>query len=103
MRAAWDAAKARSPYFGAQRPQLPAPLGGAPHLTGEMPGDYGFDPLGLWERADSSWQRWIAEAELLHARWAMLAVVGCLVPELLSTAGADLGEPVWWRVRSACA
>jgi hypothetical protein len=27
------------------------------------------------------------EAELLHARWAMLAAPGALVPELLSNAG----------------
>jgi hypothetical protein len=32
-----------------------------------MPGDYGFDPLGLWT-VNPEWQGWIAEAELLHGR-----------------------------------
>ncbi len=38
------------------------------------------------------------EAELLHARWAMLAVPGVLLPEVLAMNGVDLGEPVWWKV-----
>lgn len=100
MKARWADAKARSPYYGATRPRWPASLGGgAPHLTGQLPGDYGFDPLGLL--ADEPRRRWIEEAELLHARWAMLAVVGCAVPEALSMGGVDLGEPVWWKVGAA--
>jgi hypothetical protein len=102
MRSRWDQAKERSPSYGPERPKLPGPWGNAPHLTGTMPGDYGFDPLGLWTVREE-WQGWIAEAELLHGRWAMLAVVGVLVPELLSVAGVDIGEPVWWKVRRFCA
>ena len=98
MQSEWQAARDRSPYFGGARPQLPAPLGGAPHLPGVMPGDYGFDPLGLWAAADEGRRRWYAEAELLHSRWAMLAVVGCLIPEVLDVFGVDVGEPVWWKV-----
>eukprot|EP00892_Ulva_mutabilis_P009093 jgi/Ulvmu1/6556/UM003_0192.1 len=101
MQRAWAEARDRSPYFGAARPQLPAPLGGAAGLDGTMPGDYGFDPLGLWHGADLGRRRWYVEAELLHARWAMLAVVGCLVPEVLDVAGLDVGEPVWWKVGAA--
>ena len=41
------------------------------------------------------------EAELVHARWAMLAAIGCLVPEVLDLRGVELGEPVWWKVREA--
>jgi len=31
----------------------------------------------------------------------MLAAVGCLVPEVLSISGVELGEPVWWKVGAA--
>ena len=42
------------------------------------------------------------ELELLHARWAMLAVVGVVVPELLAAFGAlPVAEPVWWKVGAA--
>ncbi|KAJ0520746.1 putative chlorophyll A-B binding protein [Helianthus annuus] len=37
--------------------------------------------------------------EILHARWAMLAALGALIPELLDLVGAfHFVEPVWWRV-----
>ena len=93
-------ARARSPYFGASRPLLPAALGGArPHLAGAVAGDYGWDPLGL--AADPNAFKRYHEIELLHARWAMLGAVGALVPEALSLGGVELGEPVWWRVGAA--
>ena len=40
------------------------------------------------------------EAELLHGRWAMLAAIGCLIPEALSRYfGFDsIAEPIWWKV-----
>ena len=38
------------------------------------------------------------EAELVHSRWAMLAAIGCLIPEILDLRGVELGEPVWWKV-----
>jgi hypothetical protein len=31
----------------------------------------------------------------------MLAAVGCLVPEVLSLRGVELGEAVWWKVGAA--
>lgn len=35
----------------------------------------------------------------MHARWAMLASVGALVPEVLDLFGAfHFVEPIWWRV-----
>lgn len=59
-------------------PFLDAP----PALDGSMAGDVGFDPLGLSGitgiGADLYWMR---EAELKHARVAMLAVTGALFVE----------------------
>ena len=96
-REAREAARAASPLFGPARPLWLGPLGGAAaHLEGAAAGDYGFDPLGLGAEPEAFKRN--LEAELLHARWAMLAAVGCLVPELLARAGVDVGEPVWWRV-----
>ncbi|QDZ22318.1 chlorophyll a-b binding protein [Chloropicon primus] len=99
-------------YFGSGRALLLKP--GADHLTGTLPGDSGFDPLGLSREdrggpGDSEWRNGayagsrlgkFFEAELLHARWAMLGAVGCLIPEALARYfGFDsIAEPVWWRV-----
>ncbi|KAF8365184.1 hypothetical protein HHK36_005951 [Tetracentron sinense] len=57
-----------------------------PHwLDGSLPGDFGFDPLGLGSDPESL--RWFAQAELMHGRWAMLAVAGILIPEWLESLG----------------
>ena len=52
------------------------------HLTGTLPGDRGFDPLGLGA-AGPDRLKWYVEAEKTNARWAMIAVAGCLGQELL--------------------
>merc|ERR1719401_2190597 len=44
------------------------------YLNGQLPGDYGYDPLGLGK--DSEQVSKYREAELIHARWAMLASAG---------------------------
>ncbi|KAL2251010.1 UNVERIFIED_CONTAM: Photosystem I chlorophyll a/b-binding protein 6, chloroplastic [Sesamum indicum] len=54
-------------------------------LDGSLPGDFGFDPLGLG--SDPELLKWFAQAELMHARWAMLAVAGILIPEWLESLG----------------
>jgi len=62
------------------------------HLNGTLPGDYGFDPLNLGE--DKQDLEWYVQAELQHARWAMLGVAGMAAPELLTNLGiSDL--PNW--------
>lgn len=47
------------------------------HLDGSLPGDFGFDPLGLG--ANPEQLKWFKESELIHGRWAMAAVAGILV------------------------
>lgn len=51
------------------------------YLDGSLPGDFGFDPLGLG--ANPAMLAKFREAELIHARWCMLAVAGMLSVELL--------------------
>ncbi|KAL9270232.1 Chlorophyll a-b binding protein 6A, chloroplastic-like protein [Drosera capensis] len=51
------------------------------YLDGSAPGDFGFDPLGLGEVPENLER--FKESELIHCRWAMLAVPGILVPEAL--------------------
>ena len=65
------------------------------YLTGEMPGDAGWDPLQMGAQRDIMKLR---ERELIHGRWAMLAAIGVLVPECtakLSLFGAP-GQH-WWN------
>ncbi|CAI8589736.1 unnamed protein product [Vicia faba] len=54
-------------------------------LDGSLPGDFGFDPLGLG--SDPELLKWFAQAELVHGRWAMLGVSGILIPEILEGMG----------------
>jgi len=56
-------------------------------LDGSMAGDVGFDPLGLSNIDDVGIDLyWLREAEVKHARVAMLAVVGFLQVELFGPA-----------------
>jgi len=58
-----------------------------PLLDGSMAGDVGFDPLGLSNIDGVGIDLyWLREAEIKHARVAMLAVVGTLQVELFGPA-----------------
>jgi len=58
-----------------------------PLLDGSMAGDVGFDPLGLSTIDDVGVDLyWLREAEVKHARVAMLAVVGILQVEIFGPA-----------------
>ncbi|XP_030950286.1 photosystem I chlorophyll a/b-binding protein 5, chloroplastic [Quercus lobata] len=65
-----------------------------PYLDGSLPGDFGFDPLGLGEDPESL--KWYVQAELVHARFAMLGVAGILLTDLLRVTGIS-NIPVWYE------
>jgi light-harvesting complex II chlorophyll a/b binding protein 5 len=65
------------------------------YLNGQLAGDYGFDPLRLGVQPENLIK--YRTAELIHARWAMLASVGMLIPEGLETNGADINGGTWFE------
>merc|ERR1719265_2204441 len=52
-----------------------------PSYLENITGSYGFDPLGLGSTATNLAR--FQEAEIIHCRWAMLGVAGCLAVEAL--------------------
>lgn len=62
------------------------------HLTEDLPGNYGYDPLGLSQ--DKANLDRFRESEVINGRWAMLGVVGSLVVEILGL-GTWYSGPSW--------
>ncbi|BDA50608.1 Photosystem I chlorophyll a/b-binding protein 5, chloroplastic [Coccomyxa sp. Obi] len=65
-----------------------------PAYLEDLPGSYGFDPLKLGE--DPAALKWYVQSELVHSRFAMAAVAGILIPEVLKKFGA-VNLPVWYE------
>jgi light-harvesting complex I chlorophyll a/b binding protein 3 len=73
------------------------------YLDGTLPGDKGFDPLGLSdpEVGDVGFTNasWLKYSEVIHCRFAMLGAAGCIAPELLAKMGVIPEETgvVWFQ------
>ncbi|KAF5741346.1 hypothetical protein HS088_TW10G00343 [Tripterygium wilfordii] len=55
-----------------------------------LPGDFGFDPLGLSDPEGTGGfiePRWLANGEIINGRFAMLGAVGAIAPEILGKLG----------------
>ncbi|CAL5229387.1 g12702 [Coccomyxa viridis] len=65
-----------------------------PEYLEGLPANYGFDPLRLGQ--DPKALAWYRHAELIHCRYAMAAVAGILLPDVLNHVGV-LNLPDWWN------
>ena len=66
------------------------------YLTGVYPGDYRWGTADLG--ADHITLEQYRKAELIHARWALLDIMGCLAPEILANlTGSQLSGPAWFQ------
>lgn len=60
------------------------------YLDGSLPGDYGFDPLGLSDPEGTGGfiePRWLAYGEVINGRFAMLGAAGAIAPEIFGSLG----------------
>ncbi|CAK9227108.1 unnamed protein product [Sphagnum troendelagicum] len=60
------------------------------YLDGSLPGDFGFDPLGLSDPDGAGGfidPNWLSYAEIINGRFAMLGAAGAIAPEILGKLG----------------
>ncbi|RZC69033.1 hypothetical protein C5167_032102 [Papaver somniferum] len=60
------------------------------YLDGSLPGDFGFDPLGLSDPEGTGGfiePKWLAYGEIINGRFAMLGAAGAIAPEVFGKLG----------------
>ncbi|CAH1444648.1 unnamed protein product [Lactuca virosa] len=60
------------------------------YLDGSLPGDFGFDPLGLSDPEGTGGfiePKWLAYGEVINGRFAMLGAAGAIAPEIFGKLG----------------
>lgn len=72
------------------------------YLDGTLPGDFGFDPLGLSDPEGTGGfiePKWLAYGEVFNGRFAMLGAVGAIAPEILGKLGLIPAETAlpWFK------
>ncbi|KAK3025511.1 hypothetical protein RJ639_042046, partial [Escallonia herrerae] len=75
---------------GADRPLWFASKQSLSYLDGSLPGDYGFDPLGLSDPEGTGGfiePKWLAYGEVINGRFAMLGAAGAIAPEIFGKLG----------------
>uniref|UniRef100_A0A7N0VD15 Chlorophyll a-b binding protein, chloroplastic n=1 Tax=Kalanchoe fedtschenkoi TaxID=63787 RepID=A0A7N0VD15_KALFE len=87
---------------GADRPLWFASKQSLSYLDGSLPGDYGFDPLGLSDPEGTGGfiePKWLAYGEVINGRYAMLGAVGAIAPEILGKLGLIPAETAlpWFK------
>ncbi|CAA3027506.1 chlorophyll a-b binding 8, chloroplastic [Olea europaea subsp. europaea] len=87
---------------GADRPLWFASKQSLSYLDGSLPGDYGFDPLGLSDPEGTGGfiePKWLAYGEIFNGRCAMVGAIGAIAPEILGKAGLIPAETAlpWFK------